>query len=58
MRDLFEAFELSEYLIREIDNSASVVADAPGIVTVNRDQSTFESRWVFQNEQAVQPFGT
>lgn len=49
MRELFNAFELTDFAITDIENSAPVIWLARGTATVNDEHGSFECRWLLQD---------
>jgi hypothetical protein len=58
MRELFTSFELTEFDITDIVNSAPVIWQARGSATVNGESGSFECRWMFQDVDGHPAFGS
>lgn len=58
LRKQFDGFDLSEYEITELENSAPAIWLARGTATVNGNAGTFECRWLVEEPDGTFGFGS
>jgi hypothetical protein len=57
MRGQFDVFELQDYQIIELENSAPAIWLTRGVATMNGEAGTFECRWVLEDDDGNGAFG-
>lgn len=58
LRGLFEGFDLADFYIEQIENSAPAVWTARGVARVNDSPGTFECRWIAEDEDGNPGYGS
>ena len=57
LRDRFEGYELQDFEVQQVENSAPAVWIARGAATVNGVPGSFECRWISENSEGRSGFG-
>ena len=58
LRDVFEGFVLSEFLVTELENTAPAIWISKGEAIMNDSPGTFERRWIKEEADGSDGFGS
>ncbi len=56
LRDRFEGYELQDFEVQQVENSAPAVWIARGAATVNRVPDSFDCRWISEDPEGRSGF--